>query len=587
MAMTGVLKTYTKEDIRPKKQDKDKKHIDSYNPATSSRELNPYWKDGGEGLPQTTESFRKSRKFLKPCDDDDFYTKRSSKDGRTSSSYITYDLSKNSDRKDRDNYSKKSNRNNDEYNSRARSDYPSEKTYNWRKSESTTSKSSQIDERNSSRDYEDSLKNSKNHEEPTTSCKPYEPDIKVQMKPAKDAQSSLYLSDEKMNKLGAKIIKAEIMGDMKVVAELKAKLEEAKQYRKQNPGAGKEEDDRVMLISTNSSGNSRPLAKTSKEDARSKGGKRKAETHISGERAKYFGNDDKYNLAQMVKLARIASKSKNPNDDLEDIFMDEISKNRNEGRDDEAEKQRAISQHAKMERSLDGCEYCLDSKNMLKHLMVSCGNKVYVAVPARTSLVKDHCLIATMQHSMCVTALDEDVWEEVMNYRKALTQFYNSQNQDVVFFETATKLHRFPHMVINCVPLPRDVGDVAAIYFKKALLECETEWSMNKKVVDLKGKNIRKGMPKGLPYFWVDFGMEPGFAHVIEDQQLFPKTFAEEIIAGILDLDHRVWKNTRKEYGDLQRRKVMDFVKEWKPFDPNKSKNIEECSTLNNLKSVK
>lgn len=114
---------------------------------------------------------------------------------------------------------------------------------------------------------------------------------------------------------------------------------------------------------------------------------------------------------------------------------------------------------------------------------------------------------------------------------------------DVVFYETATKLHKHPHMVINCVPLPRDVGDMAAIYFKKALLECEAEWSMNKKVVDLKGKNIRRGIPKGLPYFWVDFGMDPGYAHVIEDQQLFPKTFAEVNIfveLGILCLENKI-----------------------------------------------
>ena len=97
----------------------------------------------------------------------------------------------------------------------------------------------------------------------------------------------------------------------------------------------------------------------------------------------------------------------------------------------------------------------------------------------------------------------------------------------MVFYETAVKLNRFPHMVINCVPLPRDVGDMASIYFKKALLECEGEWAMNKKVVDLKGKNIRKCIPKGLPYFWVDFGMDPGFAHVIEDLNLFSRTFAE------------------------------------------------------------
>lgn len=123
-----------------------------------------------------------------------------------------------------------------------------------------------------------------------------------------------------------------------------------------------------------------------------------------------YGN----NYDDEAELARIASKSKNPNDDLADIFVDEISKNRNEAKDDEAEKQRAIKQHTNMERSLEGCEYCLDSKDMLKHLLVSCGSKVYVAVPARKSLVKDHCLISTIQHSLCATALDEDVWEEVM-----------------------------------------------------------------------------------------------------------------------------------------------------------------------------
>jgi len=62
---------------------------------------------------------------------------------------------------------------------------------------------------------------------------------------------------------------------------------------------------------------------------------------------------------------------------------------------------------------------------------------------------------------------------------------------------------------------------------QKALLECETEWSMNKKVIDLKGKDIRKAVPKGLPYFFVDFGTQPGFAHIIEDEQQFPTCFAQ------------------------------------------------------------
>lgn len=51
---------------------------------------------------------------------------------------------------------------------------------------------------------------------------------------------------------------------------------------------------------------------------------------------------------------------------------------------------------------------------MLKHLMVSCGSRVYLALPSRKSLVKGHCIITTLQHTSCVTSLDEDVWEEIM-----------------------------------------------------------------------------------------------------------------------------------------------------------------------------
>lgn len=133
---------------------------------------------------------------------------------------------------------------------------------------------------------------------------------------------------------------------------------------------------------------------------------------IQFQQEKYGNNYD-----DEAELARIAAKSKNPNDDLEDIFVDEISKNKNDAKDQELQRQRAINQHIKMEKSLEGCEYCVDSRNMLKHLMVTCGNKVYLALPAKQSLVKGHCIITTVQHATSVTTIDEDVWEEILvNY---------------------------------------------------------------------------------------------------------------------------------------------------------------------------
>lgn len=104
-------------------------------------------------------------------------------------------------------------------------------------------------------------------------------------------------------------------------------------------------------------------------------------------------------------------------------------------------------------------------------------------------------------------------------------------------------------------------------WFQKAIQECETEWSQNKKVVDLRSRNVRKAIPKGLPYFSVDFGLDSGFAHVIEDERSFPRNFANEIIGGMLELDHSVWRKQRQDDFKTQRDKVMKFLKIWGPYD--------------------
>lgn len=130
--------------------------------------------------------------------------------------------------------------------------------------------------------------------------------------------------------------------------------------------------------------------------------------HFQFQKEKYGNNFD-----DEAELARVAAKSKNP-EDLEDIFVDEITKNKNDAKDQELQRKRAVDQHVRLEKSLEGCEYCVDSRNMLKHLMVTCGSKVYLALPAKQSLVKGHCIITTIQHTTCVTALDEDVWDEVL-----------------------------------------------------------------------------------------------------------------------------------------------------------------------------
>jgi hypothetical protein len=52
-------------------------------------------------------------------------------------------------------------------------------------------------------------------------------------------------------------------------------------------------------------------------------------------------------------------------------------------------------------------------------------------------------------------------------FRKTLASVFREKlNLDVVFFETAIYLWKFPHVVLECIPVPWETGDLAPIYFK-------------------------------------------------------------------------------------------------------------------------
>lgn len=163
--------------------------------------------------------------------------------------------------------------------------------------------------------------------------------------------------------------------------------------------------------------------------------------------------------------------------------------------------------------------------------------------------------------------MDENEWTEILNFRRALTSMFNAKGKVVIFFETAMLLHRQRHMCIHAIPVPSEQGDLAPIYFKKAIDESEAEWSTNKKLVSLAGRGVRRAIPKGLPYFAVSFGMEEGYAHIIEDQRLFPSNFAEEIIGGFLDLHHSKWRKPKAQRFEDQKERVLNFSREWSRFD--------------------
>ncbi|KAH0501680.1 CWF19-like protein 2 [Microtus ochrogaster] len=412
-----------------------------------------------------------------------------------------------------------------------------------------------------------------------------------------EAESTCILNVDEKNKLGAKIIKAEMMGNLELAEQLKAQLKEANKFKETIAQMSaqrsriKQEDEEVILTRTDESGRVWPVNTPGRTlDMKTRRRKRQGvSTHEDKERIRYFPDDDHLSLKDLVKnekmgtdidqnrlFMRMASKFMGkPDGDyytLDDMFVSKAAEKERFGEREESQRRKAIAEHQSLTAQMARCLYCFDSSQFPKHLIVAIGVKVYLCLPNFRSLTEGHCLIVPLQHLQAATMLDEDIWEEIQMFRKSLVKMFEEKGLDCIFLETNMGMQKQYHMVYECIPLPREMGDMAPIYFKKAIMESDEEWSMNKKLIDLSSKDIRKSVPRSLPYFAVEFGLQGGFAHVIEDQHKFPRYFGKEIIGGMLDLEPRLWKKGIRESFEDQRKKALQFAQWWKPFDVTKSK---------------
>ena len=79
-------------------------------------------------------------------------------------------------------------------------------------------------------------------------------------------------------------------------------------------------------------------------------------------------------------------------------------------------------------------------------------------------------------------------------FQRCLVQMFESEKKDVVFIETVMTGKSLRHMVIDCIPLDGENAELAPMYFKKAIQECDTTWSQNKKLIDTREKGLRRSV---------------------------------------------------------------------------------------------
>ncbi|KAL6006844.1 hypothetical protein ACLOJK_032340 [Asimina triloba] len=189
----------------------------------------------------------------------------------------------------------------------------------------------------------------------------------------------------------------------------------------------------------------------------------------------------------------------------------------------------------------DRCQFCFENPSRPKHLVMSIANFTYLMLPQLQPIVPGHCYILPMQE------------------------------KDVIFLETVMGLAKQRrHCMVECIPLPLEVAKEAPLYFKKAIDEAEDEWSQHnaKKLIDTSEKGLRASIPKDFPYFHVEFGLNQGFVHVIDDETQFKSNLGLNVIRGMLRLpEEDMYRRQKHESVETQKQAVAMFEREWEPFD--------------------
>lgn len=79
---------------------------------------------------------------------------------------------------------------------------------------------------------------------------------------------------------------------------------------------------------------------------------------------------------------------------------------------------------------------------------------------------------------------------------------------------------------------------------------------------------MRGSIPENFPYFHVEFGLNKGFVHVIDDENNFKTGFGLNVIRGMLQLaEEDMHRRRRYESVEVQKHAMANFLKDWEPYD--------------------
>ena len=141
------------------------------------------------------------------------------------------------------------------------------------------------------------------------------------------------------------------------------------------------------------------------------------------------------------------------------------------------------------------------------------------------------------------------------NFKKCLIMMFAKMGKDVIFLETCMKPSQQKHTVVEAIPLPGGKAAQASGYFKTNLetISAEEEFeAVHKRIIDTRGKGLRASIPKNFPYFHVEFGINGGYLHMIEDEENWDRQFGHHVCAGMIKKEHKGKLGESQKDGEMR-----------------------------------
>ncbi|CAD7931211.1 unnamed protein product [Amoebophrya sp. A25] len=272
---------------------------------------------------------------------------------------------------------------------------------------------------------------------------------------------------------------------------------------------------------------------------------------------------------------------------------------------------------------LQRCHHCYESSRWsYEKLLIAQSDLAYLAFEnSKVSFLENEMIIAPWDHvnSLSLNDMDEDSYQEMRNYMKALVAFFNWRNDQKrnegdqeefqsltpLFIETLMEvpspdrqsLGGSAHCVVRVLPVPSDAIGELQIYFREAFREAVGEFDRtHKALVEIRNGNLRSGVvvsasgrggsasassaggnsstagllglgsmsraavAKRFPYVFVDFGMEKGYVHPVDEK--LNKDFVKHVLCGCLDIDfltHKAYPGGEKQLAQAMASFKKDF----------------------------